>query len=89
MLDQTLRDLDQTLHGLRFPAERWRILAQADLYGVTTDLRRRIQSLPVRIYRNSADVAATMDRATRDQSARDHAARDQAARDQATTGRAK
>jgi hypothetical protein len=51
----------QVLHGLTYPAERWQIITQAELYGADADTRTRLQSLPSRRYRSSTDVTAELD----------------------------
>ncbi len=50
----------QVLRGLRFPAEKWQILTQADLYGADTATRQRMFALPVRLYRDCPDVARAL-----------------------------
>jgi hypothetical protein len=55
--DQVVR---QVLRGLRFPAEKWQIVTQAELYGADATTRDQLYRLPMREYRNWSDVAATM-----------------------------
>lgn len=48
------------LDGLKFPAQRWQLLAQAELNGVDAANHERLRQLPEREYRDSTDVAATL-----------------------------
>jgi hypothetical protein len=48
----------QVLYGLRFPAAKWQILTQADLYGADSRTRQRLFTLPLRMYRDCTDVVA-------------------------------
>lgn len=50
----------QVLHGLRYPAERWQVITQAELYGADIETRTRLHDLPVRRYRSSTDVTAEL-----------------------------
>lgn len=52
--------MSQVLHGLSFPAPKWRILTQADLYGADGVTRQLLHGLPVREYHSCADVAAAL-----------------------------
>lgn len=49
------------LRGLRFPAERWQVITQAELYGADGHTRSLLHALPRRRYRSTSDVAAAMD----------------------------
>jgi hypothetical protein len=40
----------QVLDGLRYPAERWQVIAQADHYGADSVTRAQLVALPVRAY---------------------------------------
>lgn len=51
----------QVLRGLRFPAERWQVITQAELYGADGHTRSLLHELPRRRYRSTSDVAAAMD----------------------------
>ena len=53
--------VNRVLAGLRFPAPRWRILAQAELYGVDGMTHERLIQLPERMYRDSEEVASALD----------------------------
>ena len=53
-------DVAAVLDGLRFPAYRWEVIAQAELYGTDMVTRRRLHRLPVRLYADSDDVADTV-----------------------------
>jgi hypothetical protein len=51
------------LDGLVFPAERWRILTAADLYGADAETSRRLRRLPLRSqpYRSLQDIVDTLE----------------------------
>lgn len=51
----------QVLRGLTYPAERWQILAHAELYGVDAATRAALFDLPLRAYRSPGDVASALD----------------------------
>lgn len=51
-------DVAAVLDGLRFPAYRWEVIAQAELYGTDMVTRRRLHRLPARLYADCDDVAA-------------------------------
>ena len=53
-------DVAAVLDGLRFPAYRWEVIAQAELYGTDMVTRRRLHRLPVRLYADCDDVADTI-----------------------------
>jgi hypothetical protein len=46
------------LDGLRYPAERWELIAQAQNYGAHSACTRELSLLPVREYTSLWDVAA-------------------------------
>ena len=56
-VDQRVR---QVLHGLRFPAEKWQIVTQAELYGADATTRDQLYQLPLREYRSWTEVAKTV-----------------------------
>jgi hypothetical protein len=64
---RTLWLVQRVLDGLAFPSQRWRILAQADLYGVDGVTRERLYSLPVGRYESLAEVASVLDGDSRPQ----------------------
>ncbi|MBB4909060.1 DUF2795 domain-containing protein [Actinophytocola algeriensis] len=53
-------DVAAVLDGLRFPAYRWEVIAQAELYGTDMVTRRRFHRLPARLYADCDDVADTV-----------------------------
>ena len=57
MYEVDVQHLTRTLEGLRLPAQRWQILAWAEHNGVGMQLRGALQSLPLRTYRNLAEIA--------------------------------
>lgn len=60
MRNELDRRIEQVLDGLRFPAHRWQIVTQADMYGVDTTTRKLIHTLPPRVYRDLADVSSAL-----------------------------
>jgi hypothetical protein len=48
------------LAGVRFPAPRWQLVAQAQHWGATPSCITELVTLPVRDYRNLHDVAAAI-----------------------------
>lgn len=50
----------QVLHGLRYPARKWQIVTQADIYGADLGTRDQFRHLPEREYRDCDDVAAAL-----------------------------
>jgi hypothetical protein len=50
----------QVLHGLCYPAEKWQILTQADLYGADSATRAALQGLPARVYGSPSDIALAL-----------------------------
>jgi hypothetical protein len=58
---QRERAVRQVLHGLTFPAERWQVITQAELFGADVGTRTRLHSLPMRWYRSPADVTTELD----------------------------
>lgn len=53
-------DLREVLGGLSYPADKWQIVACANVYGFDSAVRRTLYALPVRRYRSAAEVAATL-----------------------------
>lgn len=53
-------DVAAVLDGLRFPAYRWEVIAQAELFGADMVTRRRLHRLPVRVYADCDDVVASV-----------------------------
>jgi hypothetical protein len=53
--------LRQVLRGLSYPAERWQIITQAELFGADVATRSRLHDLPKRRYRSSTDVTSALD----------------------------
>jgi hypothetical protein len=60
-IDEILPRLHHVLQDLCFPARRWQILAEADMYGADTEMRTQLYALPVRLYENCADIASAME----------------------------
>jgi hypothetical protein len=65
---QTMTEIEKqslrfVLDGLTFPAERWRIVTAADLYGADVVTCQRLRRLPLRShpYRNLQDVMDTLE----------------------------
>jgi hypothetical protein len=52
--------LTEILGDLTYPAEKWRITACADIYGVDTRTRRALYALPARAYENEEEVMAAL-----------------------------
>lgn len=63
MADSTRFTLSAVLDGLAFPAQRWQILTQADMYGADAATLDRLLRLPrrQRAYRDLRDVMSTLD----------------------------
>lgn len=53
-VDQRVR---QVLRGLHFPAEKWQIVTQAEIYGADARTRDQLYQLPMREYRSWSEVA--------------------------------
>ncbi|MEJ8278137.1 hypothetical protein [Pseudonocardia spirodelae] len=63
-LDRHLRwSLHQVLAGLDFPVPRWRIIAEADAWGVSGPVRRLLTSLPEGSYAGVHTVVGEVRRA--------------------------
>jgi Protein of unknown function (DUF2795) len=58
---QRERTVRQVLSGLTFPAEKWQIVTQADLYGADAHTRVELHGLPMREYRSPEDITAELD----------------------------
>ncbi|HEU5470501.1 MAG TPA: DUF2795 domain-containing protein [Actinophytocola sp.] len=54
----------QVLHGLTYPAEKWQIVTQADLYGADAGTIRDLFRLPTREYRDPHEITAALDAAS-------------------------
>ncbi|OLM08943.1 MULTISPECIES: DUF2795 domain-containing protein [unclassified Pseudonocardia] len=52
--------LGQVLSELRYPAQRWQILAEAEHWGVSPALRFRLTGLPERRYVELSDVLTAL-----------------------------
>jgi len=50
----------QVLRGLDFPAERWQVITQAELYGADVQTREKLHQLPKRHYRSTSDVTRAL-----------------------------
>ena len=48
--------MHRMLDGLAFPAQRWQLLAQAELNGVDAVMHERLRRLPEREYTDAGDV---------------------------------
>jgi len=48
----------QVLDGLRFPAQRWQVITQGEIYGADRVTMAKLHELPVRLYVNCDDVTA-------------------------------
>lgn len=48
----------QVLDGLRFPAQRWQLIAQGTLYGADVVTMAKLHRLPPRLYVDCDDVTA-------------------------------
>jgi len=52
--------LGHVLAGLRFPATRWQLVAQADYYGADSKSRTELGRLPAGLYRDLAAVISAI-----------------------------
>jgi hypothetical protein len=50
----------EVLSGLRFPTSRWQIVATAQYWGASDRFISELMQLPIREYRDLADVATTL-----------------------------
>ena len=57
-LEQVVR---QVLRGLTYPAERWQVITQAELYGADIETTSRLHDLPMRRYRSTSDVTKALE----------------------------
>ncbi|WP_243754006.1 DUF2795 domain-containing protein [Labedaea rhizosphaerae] len=48
------------LDGLDYPAQRWQILVQAELYGAATTTKDTLRRLPPRTYADTGDVTRVL-----------------------------
>jgi hypothetical protein len=67
-----VHDLTRTLEGMRFPAQRWQILAWADHNGVGLQLRAALQFLPERTYPGLSEIARIANSAASVDRVREH-----------------
>jgi hypothetical protein len=51
----------QVLRGLTYPAEKWQVIAQAQLFGADVGTTTRLYDLPMRRYRSTSDVTTALD----------------------------
>lgn len=51
-----LIEIRQVLADLRYPAERWQVIAEAQYYGAGSECITRLVRLPVRSYANIDEV---------------------------------
>jgi Protein of unknown function (DUF2795) len=58
---QRERAVRQVLQGLTYPAEKWQIVTQAELYGADAEIRGQLYGLPMREYRDLGEVAEALD----------------------------
>ena len=58
---QRERIVRQVLQGLRYPAEKWQIVTQAELYGADAETKLELHALPARRYRDTTEVTAALD----------------------------
>jgi uncharacterized protein DUF2795 len=52
--------LREVLAGLRFPAQRWQVIAEAQHWGATSAFLDELITLPAREYRDLRDVATAL-----------------------------
>lgn len=57
-LDADKSGIRDVLDGLRFPAMRWELIAQAQYYGAHSACTRELSLLPAREYTSLGDVAS-------------------------------
>jgi hypothetical protein len=55
------RALLQVLQGLTYPAEKWQIVTQAEIYGADGETRGKLYRLPMREYATPAEITAALD----------------------------
>ena len=60
MTDRT-RTIAQMLDGLTFPAEKWQVVTQAELYGADAGTCQELRGLPLRAYRDCGEVSRLLD----------------------------
>lgn len=54
------RAVRQVLQGLTYPAEKWQIVTQAELYGADAQTRGELYRLPMGEYRDTSDVTTAL-----------------------------
>lgn len=52
--------VQQVLQDLTYPAEKWQIVTQAELYGADVTMREELHELPMREYGNMAEIAEAL-----------------------------
>jgi hypothetical protein len=52
--------LAEVLADLNFPAEKWEVIACAEIWGVDLDMRRKLYDLPVRTFQSTGEVADSL-----------------------------
>jgi hypothetical protein len=52
--------LTEVLADLNFPAEKWEVIACAEIWGVDLDMRRKLYDLPVRTFKSSREVTDSL-----------------------------
>ena len=57
---QQSRLMTRILDGLVFPAQRWQIVTQAELYGADSVTIDRLRHLPQRAYADCGEVTRTL-----------------------------
>lgn len=59
-VETTSRRVANALAGLRFPAMRWQLIAEADYYGADALTRDELTELPIQSYPDLAAVISTL-----------------------------
>lgn len=59
-LAQAGRVILPVLDGLDYPAQRWQILVQAELYGAATSTKDTLRRLPPRSYADTGEVTRVL-----------------------------
>lgn len=57
-----LRDINHALAGMAYPARYWQVLAWADYNCANSNIRNALWRLPVKTYRNLAEIIAAFQR---------------------------
>lgn len=61
-MSDTARRLRHVLSGTTFPADRWELLAAAELYGADRHTRHELRSIPARRYHSFSDLVSEIER---------------------------